>query len=560
MSFWNFSFPSPIDDILKKPSFTLQDLLDEDEVVPETRNHKQDLLAFLSTKENISQLITYVVLEPTGEVPTNVKFRYPVVACELLCAENHDIERVLLENEDLLDRIFAFFESPKINLLLANLVVKVAKSITSSKMEPMFNYLKRKTHFIDAFINHLEASAVTEFFTRLISIDGDIDGMSTQQWLTELGFVEKLVSKLGREYVDIHSDVAQSIIDIMATSPIGTPLMNRFLSEATVKMLFKIIIDPENPRAFKYGMKVFNKLLRGLSTAQEDNPDSEDEDEKTRYVKPDPLGPLEQLPAPVQVLVTHLQKFTDLLKHPLSTTQITDQSLHSYEAFGFDRIVILEMIDILLDLNYMAVNKLLLGGDFFVVALELVFSFSQNNFCHRSLETIIGKFLENSGPDSQVAFLEKTKVAHKLLEAEKLTGKAAPAGDSKPTPLYRPYLHRMIYSIGEISEKSPALKSAVDEIEGWSSLLTEVQEERKSLESASSAAKVEDEPPIFQAPAIPDPSELEGSDAYEEGRDDDDEDLNLDDDQDMDSTNDADDYDADQAEILLTKQEIEASA
>jgi len=124
MSFWNISFPSPIDDILKKPSFTLQDLLDEDDVVPETRNHKQELIAVLCTKENISQLITYLVIETEGEVPTNVKFRYPAVACEILCAENNDIELVLLENEDLLDRIFGFFEAPKINLLLANLVVK----------------------------------------------------------------------------------------------------------------------------------------------------------------------------------------------------------------------------------------------------------------------------------------------------------------------------------------------------------------------------------------------------------------------------------------------------
>jgi len=118
----------------------------------------------------------------------------------------------------------------------------------------------------------------------------------------------------------------------------------------------------------------------------------------------------------------------------------------------------------------------------------------------------------------------------------------------------------MIYSIGEISEKSPALKTELDGIEGWNDLLTEVKEERKKLETASSAAKVEEEPSFFQPPSVADASELDGSDAYEEGRDDDDEDLNLDDDQDMDSANDADDYDADQAEILLTKQEIEASA
>jgi len=289
-----------------------------------------------------------------------------------------------------------------------------------------------------------------------------------------------------------------------------------------------------------------------VSTIPEDNPDSEEDEEKGKITKPDPLGPLEQLPVPIQLFMGQLERFIGLLDHPLSTSLVTDQSNKSYEAFGFDRIVILETMDVLLDLNYVAVNKALLNSDLFPVAMGLIFRFPFNNFCHRSIETIIVKFLENSGPDSQITFLEKTKLAHKLLETEKST--------EKPPPLFKPYLHRMIYSIGEISEKSPTLKTDLDTVDGWNEILNEVKEERKKLESASSAAKIEEEPSNFQPPAVPDPSELEGSDAYEEGRDDDDEDLNLDDDQDMDSANDADDYDADQAEILLTKQEIEASA
>jgi hypothetical protein len=376
--------------------------------------------------------------------------------------------------------------------------------------------------------------------------------MSTQQWLTENGFIEKLIHKLGVKYVEIHSDVAQSIIEIITASPVGSPLLNRFMSTDCVNLLFKTIMDPGNPRSFKYGMKVFNKLLKGVNTVQEDNPDSEDDEEKGKITKPDPLGPLEQLPGPVQIFMGQLERFIALLDHPLSIAQVIDQSNHSYEAFSFDRIIILETIEVLLDLNYLAVNKILLNSDLFSIALGLIFRFPHNNFCHRSTETIFVKFLENSGPDSQLAFLEKTKLSVKLLEAEKST--------EKPSPLYKPYLHRMIYSIGEISEKSPSLKSELDTVEGWNELLNEVREERKKLETASSAAKVEEEPSFFPPPAVPDPSELDGSDAYEEGRDDDDEDLNLDDDQDMDSTNDADDYDADQAEILLTKHDIEASA
>jgi len=333
-------------------------------------------------------------------------------------------------------------------------------------------------------------------------------------------------------------------------------LMNRIVSEDMTRLLLKTIIDKQNPGAFKYGMKVFNKLLKGLSVVQEDNPDSDDDDVKPKFTKPDPLGPLEQLPAPIQVLAEYLPQFCALLKSPLSSVKINDQSRYNYEAFGFDRLLILEMVDILLDLNYMAINKAMLQSDLFTIALELVFDFSHNNFCHRYLEVIFVKYLENSGQEAQLNFLEKTKLINRLVDADKASNQES----GKPQPLFKPYLHRMVYGIGEIAEKATHVKTILDVVEGWNDLLNLIKEERKKLETASAVSKVEEEPAYFQPPSVLDAPDMDTNDSYEEGRDDDDEDLNLEDDQDMDSTNDADDYDADQAEILLTKQEIEASA
>jgi hypothetical protein len=43
MNWAAFSFPSPVDDILKKPVFTLEELLDEDDVIPDIRSQKEEL-------------------------------------------------------------------------------------------------------------------------------------------------------------------------------------------------------------------------------------------------------------------------------------------------------------------------------------------------------------------------------------------------------------------------------------------------------------------------------------------------------------------------------------
>lgn len=44
-NFWkDFSFPSPIDDLLPNPECTLESLLDVDDVIRDTRSHKQVLV------------------------------------------------------------------------------------------------------------------------------------------------------------------------------------------------------------------------------------------------------------------------------------------------------------------------------------------------------------------------------------------------------------------------------------------------------------------------------------------------------------------------------------
>lgn len=64
MSRWELNFSSPVDEILKKSEFTLEDLLDEDETVVDVRNGKElliSLYAFVFFR-NVFFLICYITL------------------------------------------------------------------------------------------------------------------------------------------------------------------------------------------------------------------------------------------------------------------------------------------------------------------------------------------------------------------------------------------------------------------------------------------------------------------------------------------------------------------
>lgn len=75
--FWKeFSFPSPVDDILKKENFTLEEILEEDETVIDIRSQKEDLKNYFLKEEILEKLLSFVVHEPEEGCTENRKFRY----------------------------------------------------------------------------------------------------------------------------------------------------------------------------------------------------------------------------------------------------------------------------------------------------------------------------------------------------------------------------------------------------------------------------------------------------------------------------------------------------
>jgi len=66
--FWqapSYSQPSPIEQILEKDKFTLEELLNEDDLIQEAKSLNGRLIDFLKQPAQVSQLLSYVV-EPAA--------------------------------------------------------------------------------------------------------------------------------------------------------------------------------------------------------------------------------------------------------------------------------------------------------------------------------------------------------------------------------------------------------------------------------------------------------------------------------------------------------------
>ncbi|XP_020629385.1 serine/threonine-protein phosphatase 6 regulatory subunit 3-A-like [Orbicella faveolata] len=170
--FWKFDLhpSSAIDTMLTREDCTLSEILDEDDVLQETKSQNRKLVDFFIRPEILEELVNLVLQPPDESKEECLKYKHPNMACEVLTADVYAIIDKLTNNEDLLNKIWSFMESePPLNPLLASFFSKVMGVLISRKTSLMLEYLKSKEDFVNAIVKHLGTSAVMDLLLRLIT-------------------------------------------------------------------------------------------------------------------------------------------------------------------------------------------------------------------------------------------------------------------------------------------------------------------------------------------------------------------------------------------------------
>ncbi|KAL9260498.1 Serine/threonine-protein phosphatase 6 regulatory subunit 2-like protein, partial [Drosera capensis] len=112
--FWRMaglSTASPVETILEKENFTLEELLDEDEIIQECKALNSRLICFLRQRPQVEQLVRYIVEEGVEEdAEMKRTFKYPLVSCEIFTCEVDIMLKTLVEDEKLMNLLFSFLE------------------------------------------------------------------------------------------------------------------------------------------------------------------------------------------------------------------------------------------------------------------------------------------------------------------------------------------------------------------------------------------------------------------------------------------------------------------
>ena len=128
----NISDLTPFLNKLNKNELTLENILDEEEIIEDIRNNNDCQFIKFFTNENIKKLIDYSTKLPTSN-SLKIGYKYPFNATEILCSGNTELQNKLMAETPIIE---------KDNNTEVNLKEQLKQAKKFEKMGLFLHYLK----------------------------------------------------------------------------------------------------------------------------------------------------------------------------------------------------------------------------------------------------------------------------------------------------------------------------------------------------------------------------------------------------------------------------------
>jgi SIT4-associating protein SAP185/190 len=229
--FWRFggyANISSIDSILEKQNVSLEELLDESDLIQELKQNNSKLLEFLREEANIQKLLQYVVADtppPTDSASTTtandddpaataadrsspinffkksssrsrsksvnksdpsaaaaaadeedkgevLRKKYAHVACEILSSDAWSITEAVLEYQTYLRDFWHYVSRPApLDPLQAGYFTKVNEALLDKKTEEMVVFFKSLDHIVPDMLQHVDCPMIMDLLLKIISLE-----------------------------------------------------------------------------------------------------------------------------------------------------------------------------------------------------------------------------------------------------------------------------------------------------------------------------------------------------------------------------------------------------
>uniref|UniRef100_A0A671LA41 Serine/threonine-protein phosphatase 6 regulatory subunit 2-like n=2 Tax=Sinocyclocheilus anshuiensis TaxID=1608454 RepID=A0A671LA41_9TELE len=403
--FWKFDLhnSSQIEKLLEKEDVTLQELLDEEDVLQECKAQNQRLLLFLTRDSSMLELLNLITHEPPADREEKLRYKYANVACELLTCDMSLINDKVGGDESLMNTLYSFLEQKSaLNPLLASFFSKAFGNLITRKTEQVIGFLKNKEDFVGQVLKHLDTSAMMDLVLRLIS---SVEPVCLRQevltWLNEERLIQRLV-----ELIHPHSDsetqsnASQTLCDIIRLSRDQAsllqetsetdPLLTTLELQQNVEALLKNMFEGEKSEVcIVNGTQVLLALLETRRPGVEQVIDPCSQGLEKSYTVNNSI---------LMGIQPHLKQFHHLLLNPPKKCVMLTTMGVLEEPFGNARLHASRLMAALLYTRAPRIHLELCQLNMINLLLDLFFKFSWNNFLHIQVEHCVSAILNQTTP------------------------------------------------------------------------------------------------------------------------------------------------------------------
>ncbi|KAJ0233621.1 Uncharacterized protein HA466_0279760 [Hirschfeldia incana] len=492
--FWRMaglSTASAVEAILDKDGFTLEELLDEDEIIQECKSLNGRLLNFLRERAQVEQLIRYIIEEPLDDVEKKRTFKFPFVACEIFTCEIEMILKTLVEDEELMLLLFSFLEAKEThNSLLAGYFSKVVICLLVRKTIPFMQFIKDHQEILKQLVDLIGITSIMEVLKRLLGTDEHLysNYSSEMQWVEDTDVLEMIVDKFGSsDSPEVHANAAEILCTVARYAPPG--LATKLSSPSCTGRLLKHTLEDSRPKSV-----LVNSLSVCISLL----------DPKRFTLGTYPIygrqlthGSMVTNPETVEGMLGNLGDLLMLLNVSSTEGVLLTTYGKLQPPLGKHRLKIVEFISVLLTVGSEAAEKEIIRLGVVKRVLDLFFEYPYNNFVHHHVENVILSCLESKNSQLRDHLLNECNLIGRILEVEK--DPILTAGDSdKPTvpaegrkPLRIGsvgHLTRISNKLLQLANSNVEIQSHLQENSEWVDWQTDVLSKRNTLENVYSWA------------------------------------------------------------------------
>ncbi|KAG2329924.1 hypothetical protein Bca4012_020545 [Brassica carinata] len=488
--FWKLtalSAASPVESILDKEDFTLEELLDEEDIIQECRALNSRLINFLRERAQVEQLLRFIVEESPEDADSKRAFKFPFISSEVLTCEIDVILKTLVEEEELMDLLFSFLEPNRSHsVMLAGYFSKVVICLMLRKTVPLMNYVKAHQNVFQQLVDLIGITSIMEVLIRLVGADDHVypNHVDVMQWLADSNLLEMIVDKLSpSNSLEVHGNAAETLCTIAQNAP--SPLATKLSSSSFVARIFGHAFGhPQSKSSLVHTLSVCISLLS-----------------PRRSLVSSPFmysfrgqqifeSPISVNPETIATMLPRLGDFVALLKVTSDDKVLPTTYGQLRPPLGSHRLKIVEFFAVLLKTRSEATGKELATSGAIRRVLDLFFEYPYNNALHHQVESIIVSCLESKNEEIIDHLLRECDLIGKILKIEKqpiLSGDNQPtipaAGKQSPRVGNIGHISRISNKLVQLSTNSNPIKTLLEEHNEWGEWEANTLHDRNAVEN-----------------------------------------------------------------------------